>query len=213
MVFAEDQYLVLKDICIARKSIRAFSPKAVTDDLVKKILDIAYTSPYVSGRKNWGIHVVKDQGVISHMADAVKRQVARLSHAVRKDFQKAFLSYSRNFIAFESAPVVLIPNYRISPHLTALIATPDSSIERLELENFIKSISAVSTLILLAATSLGLGSCYMTGPLIAENELATLLNLKKDRRIGALIPIGYEANDTKRGVSSRDKRKERVVQS
>ena len=213
MVLAQDHYLVLRDICIARKSVRAFSPKPITDDQIKKILDIAYTSPYVSGRKNWGIEVVKDQELIARMAAVVKRQVAQVSHAMRKDFQKTFLAYSRNFTAFESAPVVFVPNFRVSPHLTALVTSHDSGIERLERDNFIKSISAVCTLILLAATSIGLGSCYMTGPLIAENELATLLNLKRERRIGALIPVGYEATDNKYSGCSKDEREERVVQS
>jgi hypothetical protein len=31
----------------------------------------------------------------------------------------------------------------------------------------------------------------MTGPLIAENEISQIINLKKGRNIGAVIPIGY----------------------
>jgi nitroreductase len=45
-------------------------------------------------------------------------------------------------------------------------------------------------LILLAAQSQGLGSCYMTGPLMAQPDLADVLQLPKDRQIGALIPVG-----------------------
>jgi nitroreductase len=46
-------------------------------------------------------------------------------------------------------------------------------------------------LILLAAESLGLGACYMTGPLIAGEELAQITGLSAGQEIGAIIPIGY----------------------
>jgi nitroreductase len=48
-------------------------------------------------------------------------------------------------------------------------------------------------LILLAAESLGLGACYMTGSLVAEAALAGLLAVKPGRSIGAVIPVGYRA--------------------
>ena len=41
--------------------------------------------------------------------------------------------------------------------------------------------------------SLGLGACYMTGPLLAARELAKLAGLKPGREPGALIPLGYKA--------------------
>ena len=46
-------------------------------------------------------------------------------------------------------------------------------------------------LVLLAAEALGLGACYMTGGLLAEHEILELITNKKDRKIGAIIPIGY----------------------
>jgi nitroreductase len=71
---------------------------------------------------------------------------------------------------------------------------PPESILRLESENFVKSISCVTMLILLAAQSLGLASCFMTGALIAEEELGRLVKVKPGYRIGAVIPLGYAAD-------------------
>ncbi len=64
-----------------------------------------------------------------------------------------------------------------------------------ERDNFTKSISCVVMLVLLAAESLGLGACYMTGPLIAEKEIGKIINIKKGRNIGAIIPLGYPKSE------------------
>jgi len=47
-------------------------------------------------------------------------------------------------------------------------------------------------LLLLAAQSIGLNACYLTGPIIAQNEILKLINAKQGKEIGAIIPIGYK---------------------
>ena len=64
-----------------------------------------------------------------------------------------------------------------------------------EKDNFVKSISCVAMLVLLAAESLGLGSCYMTGPLIAEKQIKEFLGIQENKVIGALLPIGFPKNE------------------
>jgi len=50
-------------------------------------------------------------------------------------------------------------------------------------------------LIQLAAQSLGLGACCMTGPLLAETELAQKLGMKPGFAVGAVIPVGNPKGD------------------
>jgi nitroreductase len=66
-----------------------------------------------------------------------------------------------------------------------------NEISEWERDSYVKSISCVAMMILLVCESLGLGACYMTGPLIAENEISQIIKLKKGRNIGAIIPIGF----------------------
>jgi nitroreductase len=46
---------------------------------------------------------------------------------------------------------------------------------------------------LLAATALGLGSCWMTGPLEGEKYLHMVLEIPDNKEIVAISPIGYPA--------------------
>lgn len=187
-----DAYPTLKSLCQSRHSSRRFLDAPVPQDLIDKILDIARTSPFAGGSKSWEVVVVREPDRIEVLARAVRVRINELHDAIRPEFRSAFLDYSVNFTAFERAPVVMLPVVRIIPTLTIMLPEPSHHIARMEEENFVKSISCVAMLILLAAQSLGLASCLATGPLIAEDEIGRIIGLKTGRRIGAVIPIGYE---------------------
>ena len=46
---------------------------------------------------------------------------------------------------------------------------------------------------LLAATATGLGTCWMTGPLLDTNFLHGCLDIPATNRIVAITPVGYPA--------------------
>lgn len=94
---------------------------------------------------------------------------------------------------FREAPLLIIPYFKVTPVMKSLLRESiTESLLQWERDNSVKSISCVSMLILLAAESLGLGACYMTGPLIAEREISEILNIPPGRETGAIIPIGYK---------------------
>ena len=184
-------YDCLKVICNKRKSIRHFEDQEVYPRDIEKIKEIAYTSPYASGRKNWELVVVTDREKIEKIAEVVRIQAVKLKGIIREDFKESFMQYAKSFTKFEGAPVLIIPTFRISPTLSLMLTKSDEQIALWERDNYVKSISCVVMLILLAAESLGLGACYMTGPLIAKNDISKIINVKKGREIGAIIPIGH----------------------
>jgi len=208
-------YESLKTLCERRRSVRCFDPRDVSPGDIEKIKAIAYTSPYASGRRNWELMAVTDREKIGEIAGLVRARVEQLKMKVREDLRESFSGYAVNFTAFESAPLLIIPTFRISPGLSVMLspaarafragggmntgmdmdmdADMDIDIGQWERDNYVKSISCAAMLVLLAAESLGLGGCYMTGPLLAEKEIAKLIHVKKGRSIGAIIPIGRPA--------------------
>ena len=186
-----DQFEALKAICTARHSVREFSDRPVPDDAVDRILEIAKTSPYAGGSKSWRLLVVRDKALIREAARLVRRRVEELGTGMRPAFRAEFAEYARSFSVFERAPLLLVPTFRAVPALSLMLAEPEENIVRMENESFVKSISCVAMLILLAAQSLGLGSCYMTGPLVAESAMAKLFQVSSGHRIAAILPLGY----------------------
>lgn len=188
-------YESLEYICKHRKSIRRFKEKPVPQDAIEKILEIAHTSPYVSGRKNWDIVVVTDRSKIQKACDIVTRSCENLQENIREEYSDFFRDYSHHFTFFHQAPVLFLPCFRFSPTLSFMLKEQNDKILNWERDGFVKSISCVALLILLAAQSLNMAGCYMTGPLLAEEEIAKIFGVKKGRTIGALIPIGYPKDE------------------
>lgn len=203
-------YRQLLEIAQRRRSRRAFLDVPVSDETIENILAVAATSPYASGKQNWEITVLRDRETLTRMAEAVAGRCLSIARQVDQDYVDGFREYASNFLFFEHAPAVLVLSYRMQKSLSLMLRPEQGSVVRdtvtampdggaalaaeiavWERDSYVKSISCVAMLVLLAAESLGLGACYMTGPLIAEKELASLLGLKKGRSIGAIIPIGY----------------------
>ncbi len=196
MSLPDNFYNCLKLLCERRKSVRNFEDLEVPREDIEKILRIAYTSPYTSGKKNWDLVVVQDREKIKKIAQLVRERTVELKNRVREDFGESFIQYAGSFTVFERAPVLLVPAFKITPALSVMLTEPDEEIAQWERDNYVKSISCVAMLVLLSAESLGLGGCYMTGPLIAEDKIAGLIGIKKGRKIGAIIPIGYPEGKT-----------------
>lgn len=192
-----ESYDALLRICESRSSTRRFAEKPLFGEQIENILKIARTSPYASARKNWDISVITDRDKLARMRQAVEERTSALRDAVRADMREQFAAYVHNFTFFASAPAVFIPTFRAAPALSLMVPGPDPVIAQWERDNYVKSISCVAMLILLAAESLGLGGCYVTGALIAEQELNAMLELPPGRSIGALIPVGYRTGGQK----------------
>jgi nitroreductase len=188
-------YEVLAAICRARRARRDFAPEPLDEAMIEKILEVAYTSPYASGRKNWEVQLVTDDGLIKEMAQLVEEKVNDIRSRIHSDFAADFVAYAENFMGFARAPALFIPTFRVGRTFSPIVTGADQALLEWERDNYVKSISCVGMLILLAAESLGLAACYMTGPLLAELEIARLLKVKRGRNIAAVIPVGYRTGE------------------
>jgi nitroreductase len=187
-----NRYDALSDICTERRSCRSFSSDDIPADHIRKIISLAKTSPYAGGRKNWDIITVDNKNTITRLSRAIQEEAESAAALIEEENRKAFLNYSRSFYFFEQAPVLLVPVFRVSPIMKALFRDKtNDSLLQWERDNSVKSISCVAMLILLAAESLKLGSCYMTGPLIAAPQISQILEIPSGRDIAAIIPVGY----------------------
>ncbi|MDD3551659.1 MAG: nitroreductase family protein [Methanothrix soehngenii] len=187
-----NKYETFHALCQGRRSHRKFSPEPVPEEAIAKILETAATSPFASGRKNWKIVVIRDKNVHREMEEAVRRQTEQLVADMEPDMTAMFRRYASNFARFADVSALLLPVFRVTPVMRSVLRdrlTP--SLQGWERDNAVKSISCVAMLILLAAESLDLGACYMTGPLIAGEELARIAGLAAGQEIGAIIPVGY----------------------
>lgn len=187
-------YDSLLSLCRSRKSCRSFSSEALPEDVSEKIMELVSTCPFASGRKSWKVAVVRESEQKAALVRAVREEIEKLCSGMDGEAAGFFSHYAESFYFFEQAPLVFIPYCRETSTMKSLLresVTPELLLW--EHDTIVKSLSCVATYILLAAESLGLGACYMTGPLAASSALRSILGLRENMILGAIIPVGIKA--------------------
>lgn len=137
----------------SRRSIREFENKAVSQEQLKEIVDVARFAPTARNLQPWEFVVITD-----------KEKLNQLAH----------LAENGRFIAKASACIAVF--------------TTDS-------KYFLEDGSAATCNILLAATALGIGSCWVAGDKKPYcSEISVLLNALPNMKLISLVALGYPLN-------------------
>lgn len=165
---------VLKAI-YGRRSIRKYQDKPVPKEVIEQLLDAAVMSPNAMHREPWRFIVVESREKISYLSEKVKGSMKLLGLAIRVvEFVKR-----RGDNIFYDAPLLVI----MTAKKGYTWAKMDCGI-------------AAQTM-LLAAYSLGLGSCYIGFGNYLNNDKEVLkeLGVPEDHEIIAPLIFGYAADE------------------
>jgi nitroreductase len=179
-----------------RTSIRRFKDQPVPEEDIRKVLDAGRLAPSANNTQPWSFLVIRDRAMLAEMAEAVRQQVDRMiPYAENEKQAQRLAAYKTSYYTFfEKAPAVIavfLETYDASSdRLLARMGYSQGDIMRLRPNPGLQSVAAAVEHMLLAAHALGYGSCWMTGPLVAQEAFERLLGFGKDRSIAALLPIG-----------------------
>jgi nitroreductase len=192
-------YETLLRLARGRRSVRRFRPDAVPEAVVEQLLEVARWAPSAGNRQAHRFLLVTAPPTIAAMSEAVRAATARLAAGLRADLAEPGRAYLDNFTHFAEAPLVCVPIYRTGFDLRRAVAEGGATAPRdpaappaaETAHDALASVSAAIMSLLLAAHSLGLGGCWMTGPLCAAEALGALLEVPSGWSIAALVPLGY----------------------
>ena len=186
----------LFEAILGRKSIRRFEQTPVPDEDIKRILDAGSLAPSANNTQPWRFIVVKNRTVLKQMAEAVRQMIDRMIPYADNEQQAQRLAAYKNiyYTFFENAPVVitvLMEGYDAgTDRLLAKMGYSPEDIRRLRPLPGLQSVAAAIENMLLAIHALGYGSCWMTGPIVAQEAFERLLGFGKEKSIVALLPVG-----------------------
>jgi len=167
----------------SRRAVRQYRPDPVRKEDILTIIDAANRAPSAMNLQQWEFVVVTGKETILEMGASYRAIVEEFTRTWDPSPMRGSLS-REEFIRFAEsyggAPVVIVA-------LTD--AADNDDLRRANLE----SASAAMENLLLAATTLGLGTCWMTGPLRDEKALRRILAIPDDREFVAVTPLGYPA--------------------
>ncbi len=161
-----------------RRSVRSYESKTVSKDIIETIVQAGNEAPSSMNYQPWRFVVVEDKEIHQKLLQIALPKAKNLFDTIKAKDPTRYESIMKRFDELED------PVYYAAPVIVFIIGQgiyADHSCP-LACEN-----------IMLAAYSLGLGSCWVgLGSMIADNaEARNILDLKDDEKIFGPIIMGY----------------------
>jgi len=191
----------LEKLIKERRSIRKWKEKEVSDELLKKAVELATWAPNGGNYQGWHFIVVKNKEVIEKMADAVQSvadKIASWPEAV--SWQEDVHRYQKNASFFRKTPACIgvFSGVYQSPMDKVLVARESFDREAKEILGFrksaptaVQSAAAAVTTMLLVFHHMGLGAVWLVSPIQAKKEIEAILNVPSNTDLICLIAAGY----------------------
>ena len=182
-----------------RRSVRRFEDRAVAREDLNRLLEAARWAPSNHNRQPWKFLVIEDRERIRDLAEQVRIGMESKVKALPEvaAFHAAGLVQYGTF--FAAAPVLIVALHKLPIAAAAALWETTPHPELVSGEPL--SVAMAMQNLLLAAHALGLGTCVMTAPLLADN-LAAALPVPPGFAITSLIAVGHPE-----GVSPPPRRK------
>ncbi|MGL5328722.1 MAG: nitroreductase family protein [Peptostreptococcaceae bacterium] len=187
----------------ARKSVRKFKDEVVPKEDILKMLEAATEAPSPKHQQNWNFVVLTNREIINKMADIVTESHEKLGEIAKteKD-RKIHMSVIKYYTCFRNAPAVIMvygSEYKMIEY--KILKENDASQEILDVlvstQSAAQGIGAAVENFLLAATEMGYGTCYMTGPTHAKTQIEELIGFEKPGfELMSMIALGVAKEET-----------------
>ncbi len=182
-----------------RHSCRSFAPDPVDEKALQSLFDAFDLAPQAGGKgkRELCCRFITEPSVIRHLAEQGQKAFDIYCQSIASPFIRDEIArYGENFFWFAEVPVLVAVSCRKAPSfLEKSIGHKASLVWGGELSAAMASFS-----LLLAAETLGLGACCLTGPLVVWPEMERLLKISKRDTLILLIALGHPRHDQPRIV-------------
>jgi F420 biosynthesis protein FbiB-like protein len=168
--------------------IRRYTDQPVSEETIGQLLDAATRAPSPHNRQPWRFVVVR--------GDARTRLAQAMNSRLREDLARDGVApeviekdASRSYQRISAAPALILACLSMAD----MDVYPDA--RRAQAEHWMagQSVAAAIQNMLLAATELGLGACWMCAPLFCPDVVIDTLDLPVDWEPQALVTLGWPA--------------------
>ena len=191
------------DFIYNRKSIRKFKDIEVQEEDIIKMLDAAIHAPSPKNQQTWHFVVIQNNELISKISDIVEKNHINLAEMAKEEKQrKLMMNLLSYYTCFKNAPVLVVvyskEYYMVEETILKDNNASEEVLNELRFPNSAaQGIGAAVENFLLAATELGYGTCYMTGPTHSKVEIEELINFEKEGyKLMSMIALGVAEEDT-----------------
>lgn len=192
----------LKDVIESRASVRQFAGDGVPDEDIREIVRLAGLAPSVNNSQPWKFIAIKNRELLKCMADAVLAKIEESLPVCEDENERRAKSQVEWFSTFfADAPVVIAvathPYDAIVDNALEHSGLTHEDINAMRGYPDVQSVGASIENLILAACDAGYGACWLSGPLMAREELEKCLTIHQPWKLAAMVAIGKPATDPK----------------
>jgi len=172
-----------------RRSIRKYSSRKVSTDIIRQVLEAARWAPSAHNAQPWRFIVLTDASLKRELskamadvwiADMIKDGIPS---EARESMSKASVE------RFTHSPVLIVACLTMKD----MIKYADELRQKSERDLAVQSLGAAVQNLLLAAHAKGLGACWFCAPIFCKETMRKILKIPDDIEPQALITLGYPA--------------------
>lgn len=195
-----------------RVSIREFTDEPVELDDIREIIRLAGLAPSINNYQPWKYHVITKSELLQQMAVEISSEIAKMPETSTR-MAKALKNEAAWYATFfHSAPMLIaLAAHPYETDFDKGVNIPSEDLDRMRNYPDLQSAGASIQNLLLAATSKGYGTCWMTGPLYAREKLQEILSISGSWKLVSFVAIGKPAQKPKINKNKRDLSTDMVV--
>ena len=186
-------------ILYERHSVRKFTSQTIPQEDLTAILAAAHQAPSGKNRQNWHYVIVRNKETIETIARTIREKIAAVSARLLPEDGEAYGKSTPYFTTFITGAPVLVLVYTQYYHgiwdMAERAGFPAEEIRTLSrCEPGIQGMAASLENFMLAAAAYGYGTCWMTGAMVAAEEIMDAVGVRKDGYyLAAMTPLGVPA--------------------
>ncbi len=172
-----------------RRMIRRYTNQPIAPETIERLLEAATRAPSPHNRQPWRFAIV--------LGDARERLAGAMGAQLRQDLQHDGVladviekDVARSHARITSAQACIA----MCLSMRDMDVYPDVRRNNAEKWMAVQAVAAAGQNMLLAATDIGLGACWMCAPLFCPEVVRGVLGLTEDWEPQALITLGYPAD-------------------
>lgn len=182
-----------KEVVEKRASVRQFTKDPVGPDVLKEMVRLAGLAPSVNNSEPWKFICVTDAALLKRMADAVHSKLAEMLPPTADQSRNKVEWFSTFFAEAPAVIAVVATDYAAVVDGVLPEGLTHAQINEMRGHPDVQSMGGAVEHLLLAAVDMGLGGCWLSGPLVARKDLEALLGVGEGYTLGAMVAVGKPA--------------------
>jgi len=181
-----------------RTSIRSFSDEKIPVEDLREMVRRAGLAPSVNNYQPWDFILIMNKKVLNSIATIISEKYKEFpfkkSDAVL-NIKKQVEWYSTFFTGAPALIAIILKEYESVLERGANVSHEEIN----KMRNYpdIQSSGACIQNLLLTAVDLGYGACWLSGPMIAREEIEQMLDVKEPSRLLSFVAVGKPSRDFK----------------